>query len=234
MLYDGHYRKDKLIPGYVYQEKLYEDIDIVNYNSDYLKPYLDYDQGISESLNKGRWSLLVRNLVFEPKSVLDVGYGLGGFLKVIDKRNKENPNSKIELSGYDPIQTPVDGVTILKNENDIFRKHYDVITMFDSLEHVPCNDIVDYISHFQCNYMMISVPWYQSYYVGNRFAKWKHRRPNEHLHFFSSEALVFILNISGYDIIHISNYEDKYRPYNNGGNVISPNILTVIAKSRRV
>ena len=201
-------------PGYVMQE--FKEEDLVKYDKEYVKKYSKYDQLFNEALNFNRLQTLLQYA--SPDSLLDVGYGDGTFLEKC-KKNITN------LYGYDVSDVdPPEGVFRVSEES--LQWKYDVVTFFDSLEHVPEHDIVPYLRKFDTNCFMISVPWFHSACAYPEwFMNWKHRRENEHLHFFDSFGLISILNEIGYKVAHVSNIEDSIRPSEDD----KPNILTVIA-----
>ena len=148
-----------------------------------------------------------------PKSVLDVGYGTGEFLKACTRIVNK-------CSGHDLFTDllPRDCNFV----NDITAQHYDVITFFDSLEHYPN---IDFVNQLQCNYVVISVPWCHNF-DDNWFKNWKHRRPDEHLHHFNLDSLEKFMISNKFFMISHSNMEDAIRksPFS------YPNILTAIFK----
>lgn len=204
-----------IFPGYVVQ--LFTPEQLVEYSSEYLKKYDAYDKNQDIELNRIRKNLMYRYI--NPKKLLDVGYGLGGFL---DSVQLNDP--RVALFGYDVTDVePPTGVT--KFDGNFEYSNFDVVTFFDSLEHVPVKDITDYLRRFNTKCFIISVPWFQYNETDKWFKEWKHRRPNEHLHFFDVFGLTKILQELGYKIVHISNLEDSIRPSQDD----HPNILTVVA-----
>ncbi len=200
-------------PGYVTQ--MFKEENLVKYDKDYLAKYSNYDKLFNEALNFNRVQTLLQYT--SPHTLLDVGYGDGTFL---EKCKKNIPY----LYGYDVSDVdPPEG--IFRVSEEALRWKYDVVTFFDSLEHVPERDIVSYLRKFDTKCFMISVPWFHSTASQEWFMNWKHRRENEHLHFFDSFGLISILNEIGYKVVHVSNIEDSIRPSEDD----KPNILTVIA-----
>jgi len=212
-----------MLPGYVTQ--LYRDIDLVNYDAEYVKKYDSYDKNDTIKLNKQRVSNIIQAVDWNGIDViLDVGCGNGLFLEEMYKRDQP------VLYGYDVVDVELpDYVKKIKSEEEIFTKKYDIVTFFDSLEHIPVNDIRKYLKKFDTEYFVISVPWFHYHNTSDWFMKWKHRRPNEHLHHFDSFGLIRVLNDVGYDCISINNNEDVIRKSDNG----QPNILTVVARRKK-
>ena len=162
-----------------------------------------------------RLGYLIGVLGFVPNSILDVGYGNGDFLKVCKNVIESYGN---DVSGY-PVP---EGVTYTDN---IFDKHYDVISFFDVLEHF---EEINFVKDLDCNYVYISLPWCHNF-SEEWFMNWKHRRPDEHLWHFNEKSIENFFNEMGYDMVDYSNVEDLIRVSGEE----YPNILTCIFKKRK-
>jgi len=151
--------------------------------------------------------------LFDFKSVLDFGYGNGSFLKHCHKMQKQ-------CFGYDISDYPLaEGIEKAKSPTD---SEYDLITFFDSLEHIEGEDIVGFLKSLRCRHIFVSLPWFHN--LGEDwFLGWKHRRENEHFHHLSAGGLCSCLETAGFTPIYVGNPEDQIRtskqPY--------PNILSV-------
>jgi len=109
---------------------------IKSYNLNYVNnSYNQYGEK-GPQISGIRLGYLIATLGYWPQSILDVGYGNGDFLKVCKGVIDSYGN---DVSGY-PVP---EGVTYTDN---IFNKHYDVISFFDVLEHFNemGYDMVDY------------------------------------------------------------------------------------------
>ncbi len=141
-----------------------------------------------------------------PESILDVGYGTGAFLKVCETQVSNRYGH--DISGWNVPE----GCEFVDN---ILEKEFDVITFFDSLEHM--NDI-EFVKDLKCNYVCISLPWCH-YFNDEWFDSWKHRKPNEHLWHFNDRSLQNFMTRMGYEVVNICNLEDVTRennqPYQN-------------------
>ena len=84
-----------VFPGYVVQ--LFTPEQLVDYSSEYLKKYDAYDKNQDIELNRIRKNLMYRYI--NPRKLLDVGYGLGGFL---DSVQLNDP--RVELFGGHPAR----------------------------------------------------------------------------------------------------------------------------------
>ena len=133
------------------------------------------------------------------ESILDVGYGNGSFLKVASSLYRECYGS--DLNNDYPLPPKC------KFVSDINSQQVDVITFFDSLEHI---DNIDFVEHLNCKAICISLPW--CHYLGDAwFTQWKHRKPDEHLHHFNDTSLRLYMSRMGYSCVNISNVEDSIR-----------------------
>jgi hypothetical protein len=133
-----------------------------------------------------------------PKSVMDIGYGNGDFLKsCLDII----PNCYASDVSVYPCP---EGCTFVSNpyENEV-----DVVTMYDVLEHY--NDIYD-IKNLKTKYLILSMP--ECHYISDEwFSNWKHRKPNEHLWHFNKTSLTQFMSEVGFEMLSISNIEDTIR-----------------------
>lgn len=145
-----------------------------------------------------RFGYMVGSIGHVPDSVLDVGYGSGDFLKVAKKMV---PN----VFGNDiPPAYPIDDVTFVE---DIYSRHFEVVTFFDCLEHFDNPyDIVN----LKADYVCITLPWCH-YFSDEWFENWKHRKPNEHLWHFNDVSLRKFFDAVGYDCLNTCNIEDTIR-----------------------
>ena len=101
----------------------------------------------------------------------------------------------------------------------------DVMTFYDSIEHINQRNLVKFLKSKKAKHFVISVPWFHESLGPEWFRTWKHRRENEHIHHFDSAGLINLLIQSNCKIRYVGNAEDAVRtPVDN-----YPNILTVIA-----
>lgn len=199
--------------GYLFQDKMTGPLP--DYSAIYSKQRYD-TYNTNDRMSELRYNLLEK-VIKTFKTVTDFGYGNGAFLDHCDKKGKIT-------YGYDISDYPTPPGTLkIKDVNDY---EVDVVTFYDSLEHLPRSDLADFLQNLRTKYVCISVPWYHEEQGKNWFMNWKHRRENEHLHHFDSIGLFNLLTISGYKILYLGNEEDAVRtPVDD-----LPNILTVIAK----
>jgi hypothetical protein len=207
---DNYYKLDN---GYVQQVKMTGPMP--DYSATYSKQRYD-TYTTNDRMSELRFNLLTK-VIKSFNTITDFGYGNGAFLNHCDK------NGKI-THGYDISDYPTPPGTLkIKNVNDY---EVDVVTFFDSIEHLPEKSLRTFLNNLRTKYVCISVPWYHEEQGDEWFMNWKHRRENEHLHHFDSHGLVRLLTISKYKILYLGNDEDAVRtPVSD-----LPNILTVIAK----
>lgn len=193
-----------------------KNVNKINYNYEYSNKYNNYGEK-SNYLSYLRLGILLGNINFIPKSILDVGYGNCSFLNA-------SKNIIEKCYGFDVSDYPVSN-DIIRVDN-IFDKHYDIVCFFDSLEHF---DDIYIIKDLDCDYIFISVPFCH-FFSEEWFLNWYHRRPDEHLWHFSNKSLCNFFNELGYDNIYLGNFEDTVRKNNN----ILPheNIISGIFKKR--
>lgn len=183
---------------------------------DYTGSYNNYYKTIESHSNYTsylRLGYIVGSIGRMPSSILDIGYGTGSFLKACEFQIPERCG--YDISGW---QVP-DGCKFVEN---IFEYEYDVITFFDSLEHM---EDIEIIKKLKCNYICISLPWCH-YFDDDWFDNWKHKKPDEHLWHFDDKSLQKFMARMGYEVINICNLEDITRH----NNQLYQNILTGIFK----
>ena len=195
--------------GVVYQM----DKQHIDYTKDYVNDrYVKYGE-LPTYMGYLRLGNIIGSLNRVPKSILDVGYGDGSFLRV-------SKNVIPKCYGYDISTYPIpEGCTLVQ---DITENFYDIITFFDSLEHF---EDIEFVKDLKCSAVCISVP--NCHYKNDEwFENWKHRRPNEHLWHFNKESLCAFMKRMGYVLVTSSNIEDTIRKNNEE----ESNILTCIFK----
>jgi hypothetical protein len=204
-----HYRELRL--GHLYQFELTGKTP--DYSSTYSKERYD-TYTTNDAMSKLRYETII-NAIGQFESVCDFGYGNGAFLRYCENQN-------LKTYGYDISDYPVpERTTRIMDPDDVI---VDVMTFFDSLEHLLVEDLVPFLQNKKVKHVCISVPWFHTSQKPDWFINWKHRRENEHIHHFDSNGLIGLLIDAGYKIVYVGNPEDKVRtPASN-----LPNILTVI------
>lgn len=109
---------------------------------------------------------------FCPKGrLLDVGYGNGSFVKAALKAGFDAYGNDVHHADYGVREVPLDG-----------HEQWDVVTFFDSLEHIPDFKAVRSLAR-RTKWLLISFPNRPRWFPYKR--DWKHYRPGEHLHYFT-------------------------------------------------
>jgi hypothetical protein len=158
-------------------------------------------------------------------SILDVGYGNGDFLKAWALwPNWEMRRYGADISGY-PLPDGCVSIDLTNVDEIQLTKDIDVVTFFDSLEHIPD---LSFMRHIQSQWIALTVPWFPGQEC---FANWKHRRPGEHLHHFTPHSLsLFMFNYGYYSQTFQQSLEDGLRPPCDG---YTKNTFTALYKRSR-
>jgi hypothetical protein len=205
---DG-YEKD--LNGVVFQKNPQP----IEYNYDYLKTSGD-SSVLGEHMAYLRLAYIIGSIGFVPKSIVDVGYGIGDFVAAASELIPECYANDVTQDW------PLPESVIFTD--DIFNQYYEVVTFFDSLEHFEDIYVLDKLN---CSYVCVSIPDCH-YFDDEWFKNWKHRKPNEHRWHFNKDSLISFMNSQGYDLINSCNIEDIIRK----NNFEYSNILTGIFKKR--
>lgn len=177
-----------------------------------------YNKIPSDAMSEIRYDV-VKKYVKDFKSITDFGYGNGAFIEHCF-------HARHNTYAYDVSDYPAPpGVQRIQDINEVA---VDVITFFDSIEHIEDEDLVTFLKNLRTKNVVISVPWFHEFLGPEWFSKWKHKKDNEHFHYFDVHGLVGLLTEANYEILHIGNEEDEIRkPVD-----MWPNILTIVAKKK--
>lgn len=179
------------------------------YEDEYFNKYKKISH-LNNNMANLRLGLIIGAIKRVPSSILDIGAGTGEFI---------NTCSDIvpKCFAFDVIKTTKYSKKVQRVEN-FLKEQYDVITFFDSLEHI---EDISFIKKLKCNYVVISVPWCH-YFSDEWFESWKHRRENEHLWHFNEESLKNFFKENGYRAIFSGNPEDTIRkPVDDNKNILT-------------
>ena len=183
------------------------------YDHAYVARYEKYPQA---ELSRIR-AELVNRWAPDAVNVLDVGCGTGAFLEAMRAMQP-----KAKLYGHDVSPYPLPDF-IRKVTSGWFTSEWDAVTFFDSLEHF---DDLTCIKLLRAQTVAVSLPWYHPYLGPEWFARWKHRRPGEHLWHFTPETLTRLFHRAGMRAVYVGNPEDAVRKPEPDAQ--GPNILTMV------
>lgn len=146
----------------------------IKYDTSYYFKMLRQYAKSGEIIANLRW-----DFVFDCKAhtVLDYGSGLGFFSACAPE--------DVHVDSYDigPFVT-----------TGIRREKYDLLCLWDVLEHLPDFTCLDELLRFT-NFVALTVPMLPQ---GKELLSWKHFKPGEHLHYFTNETLDAIFKIYGF------------------------------------
>lgn len=142
--------------------------------------------------------------------LLDYGCGSGAFLQSLN-------GQFVVKNGFDI--NPYEKFT----RTEVLFNDYDVVTMWDVLEHLESPK--SFLSALRSKYVFITVPC-----VGDlnalgldieNITKWRHYRPNEHLHYFDIGSMESLLEASGYELYGFNYNESEVRKGGKDKNLLS-------------
>lgn len=177
------------------------------YDARYVSTYdtPDYERK-SVALQTLRSGFIQATAPFEVKSLLDVGYGNGAFLKTAKQ-------SFGDCRGFDITGLPVPSGC--EKAASIYGGAYDsdVVTFWDCLEHFPD---LSFVAGLCTKMVVISLPWSHWWDIPasetrSWFTTWKHRKANEHLHHFDEISLRDTMKMYKWKMIAHTNIEDAIR-----------------------
>ena len=208
-LCDGEYKNfgtDLYCPKCVllYTEVKAKPIDV--YDSKYCEKYVDYSKSeINEGLQQLRWDTVLRHV--RSGRLLDIGCGAGAFMKAAPK-------------GFSVIGQDVNRYCIIyckqigvEADETSPIETFDVVTMFDSLEHFPVFDIVKYVRHVlrTGGRLVLGIPNFRAELLTN-IEEWRHYRPDEHVFGFSETAIYQFCDKFGFECDEANDDESEARP----------------------
>ena len=204
------------IGGHTYQHNSYGGVSQVG-----AKPFA-YNQAYNETYNTEAYKRdslrlmqirldIVKSACGHPNSLLDFGYGNGAFLTYA---SSFIPN----CFGFDVAETNYHEGKKWERINYLEQKGKPMVaTFWDSLEHLENPEEV--VRGIDAEYVCISLPWF-TYELD--FNNWHHRKPDEHLHHFTPDALITLMQDCNYRLCWLGNPEDEIRK----GKGFDNNIMT--------
>lgn len=187
-----------------------------DYSAIYDKP--EY-QRQSDILMAMRYAYCVASLGRDVRSIIDVGYGNGAFMKFAKQHVKYT-------AGMDVTGVPVPPGCIQLDINQWQRA--DVGTFWDVLEHI--HDL-NFLYTIPVNVLVVSLPYCHFHTEGVRWMEeeYKHLKPDEHVRHFNAASLEKMMQVYGWEKISSSTHEDIVRKSAHG----LQNILTMSFRRKR-
>lgn len=180
----------------------------VNYDSNYILNYFKHNT--MRQLSLLRAGLVEGFLGQSVGKVLDFGYGSGDFLRVMSK------------NGWQTFGIDVHGLNLgIKDvvEEELYDISWDIVTFFDSLEHLQNFNI---LKEIHSENIIVSIPIFYGKNIST-IVDWKHYKPGEHLHYFSLKSIEKLFKRYDYQLSDFNFSEDLVRGKING----KPNITTL-------
>jgi hypothetical protein len=154
---------------------------MTKYNLGYYENMLRMYSATAEKINKIRWEWIRSHC--NPLTVLDYGCGVGWFRAF-------RPETGLTVNTFDIGEFPQTGIRL---------SEYDLICFWDVLEHLPSFDVIEELLD-KAQYVAATVP-----IVPERrsfdLRKWKHFKPGEHLHYWTSEMVIDMFEAYGYKLV---------------------------------
>jgi hypothetical protein len=158
---------------------------MIKYDENYYYNLLKIQASTARDVMTKRYTFIMDNIDFrseedEQLTLLDYGCGIGAM--------KSFAPGGWDVDTFDIMPVPQTGIK---------RQRYDVITMYDVLEHIPDFKEVEPILK-KGDYVVISVP------VKPPDVPWqgyKHFKPSEHLHYFTDDLLEHMFKHMGFKLI---------------------------------
>lgn len=178
------------------------------YGVDYYIKYVRYHSTtLNAKLQETRWSIVQKYR--NEGNLLDIGCSVGSFI--------EKAPSGFNAEGYDVNKFCLihcgcyDLVTHKKLPID---KRYDVVTMFDVLEHVPnIEDIVVKIKAMLVpkGIWIVTIPNFYHERLES-IDKWRHYRPKEHVYCLSENSMKALCQKFDFELLEVNFDESEHRP----------------------
>jgi len=178
------------------------------YGKEYYERYIAYNHSsLNDLIQEARWGVVQQHR--SSGKLLDIGCSVGSFL--------EKATDDYQVEGTDINRHCVNhcNATGIKAQVELpIDERFDIITMFDVLEHVPDLEIV-----LKTIWMMLK-PGGTWVVATPNFRKdrledidnWRHYRPTEHVWCFSENSMIAMAERTGLHLIDINFDESKHRP----------------------
>ena len=152
---------------------------MIKYDEKYYFNLLKIHTHTAKQICDIRWNMVLSSDVgVILPTVLDYGSGVGWFAAF-------KPSTQIVVDTFDIMPVPQSG---------IIHDHYDIVTMWDVLEHIP--DFTELSGIFsKTDFVALSIPIKPDNITWN---EWKHFKPAEHLQYYSKDLLEAMFGIYGF------------------------------------
>lgn len=169
--------------------------DYMKYDKEYFDKYVGYaNTPIGDNITNFRCKFVMRH-VNDVINLCDIGIGCGDFLTMI--------TPKIPMSrGYDINPFGIEWLRQKRNYADPYLSKFDVMTFWDSLEHIPDFDLM--IANCR-KWLFISMPIYLN--LHDDLLQSKHFRKDEHFWYFTHLGLTELMYTHGFMFVASSNKE---------------------------
>ena len=176
-------------------------VDAMGYCEEKKKGTCDYKEVIESDIARmnSRWEFVLRHTKGK-KTLLDYGCADNHFIKCAPEGHGFE-----ELVGFD-----TNWMTGFQDERKLDR-HYDVLTMWHSLEHIRIpRMVVDRVSH---EYLILAIPWAE-FLTNENIARLNIFNAGRHVHLYTRESFFNTFNDyelleENYDDGHLAGYNDE-------------------------
>lgn len=167
--------------------------------------YVDYDADKEPMIPVfNKYLDLVNSLGMKTGELLDIGAATGFFMDLARKRGFRVKG--VELSDYAAKKGREKGLDVFTGDlisANFKNEQFDIITMFDVIEHVP--DPTGFVKEAsrllkKDGLLLINTPDAQSFWAKILGSKWQLIMPPEHIHYFSPKNLGDYLSKNGFKV----------------------------------
>lgn len=192
------------------------------YDYEYHLRYMKYQGTETErKLMNFRVNFLHKNLLrytslgkYQLTSIVDIGCACGAFLSTLVKQGFHCVQG-IDINPCNVCYVRGQGLTAFL-PSEFKQQKIEVITLWDVLEHIP--DPQTFLNHFDSKVVVISTPCVDGYIdaciknnIQPDIKEWKHYREGEHLHHWTKNELIDLMNKCGYECVDFTFNESTYR-----------------------
>jgi hypothetical protein len=162
----------------------------MSYSGNYFAKYQALDNtAMGKALTGARTNLVSE--YYHGNDIIDIGIGGGRFC------------TEMQCYGYDVSQEAVHWLNSLGIYRDPYHRKTDVLTFWDSLEHIVCPSAIVQQAK---RWAFVSMPIYQSM---EHCLSSKHYKPSEHLHYWTDQGLIDWFAEQGFVCVDSNDQESK-------------------------